>query len=111
MKDRIYLMPMAAMGLGGVLAKHALDEWVVRSFLAADAFDLADVYHAGGTIAIIGGLAFALTLALGSHDRLQKTVRKDAIALLASQCGREDLPEGYRAAIAYVVQDLQENLL
>jgi hypothetical protein len=110
MKNRHYYLSLAAIAVGGAIAKHTLDTWVVQRYLGAEAFDLVDLFHAGASVGIVGGALGLTILGLITRHRLELAIRKDAIALLSAQCGRDDLPEGYRAAIAYVIQDLSSEV-
>jgi hypothetical protein len=97
---------LAAIAFGGAIAKSAFDRWIIRHYLSTR-FDLIEVYHAGGMVAILGsGIAVSILL-LVTRQRLAVAIRHEAIALLRAQTGRDDLPSGYRAAIAYVAEDLK----
>ena len=97
---------LAAIAFGGAIAKSAFDRWIISHYLSTR-FDLADIYHAGGLVAILGSCLAVAALLLVTRHRLAVAIRHEAIALLLAQTGRDDLPQGYRAAIAYVAEDLK----
>jgi len=96
---------LVAVGLGGAIAKHALDSWILSRYLGGR-FDLLDVFHAGGTVAIAGSGLALIFLAIVTRQRWEMAVRQEAIELLIDHAGRADMPLSYRVAIQYVVQDL-----
>ncbi len=98
---------LGSIAFGGAIAKAVLENWIIAHYLGGR-FDLVDVYRAGGNVGILGSGLAASWLMVSIQRHLAATVRAEAIALLLTQTGREDLPSGYRAAIAYVIEDLKE---
>lgn len=106
MKNFPYYL-LATIAFGGAIAKAALGNWIISHYLGGR-FDLADVYNAGGLVATLGSGLASIALMVATQKQRFAAVRREAIALLLIQTGRDDLPQGYRAAIAYVIEDLKE---
>jgi hypothetical protein len=105
--------------VSGYLAFAATEKAVFERFLTAatasanngsqtNAPDMADLQHTS-MLATLAGVTLGLSvieLGIAFDDRNKP--RRDALAFLKQQTGRKDLPESERAAIAYVIQDLED---
>ncbi len=104
----IYLIGLGAIAFGGALLAHLAQEVVVGHFLDAYQFELADLYRAGSQVAIAGSLLSVGGLAWLTRNRFQQMVKIEARNLLMEALGRDGFPVDYRAAIAYVIQEMEQ---
>lgn len=103
---RGYSVLLIAIGVGSAIAAHAAQAAVIEGFLASRNFGLADIYGAGSRASTLGAIATLALLGWFTRKRFDRLVQVQAIIYLQDALGRESFPVDYRAAIAYVLQEL-----